>query len=63
MSQGVVTVTCAGFKRSDVEKDLNRRISRYPSKQYKIQHARVYRDTDYILDYRGEATLVRRDYL
>lgn len=63
MGQGVITVSCAGFNRRAVEEDLNRRISRYPSKHYKIQHARVYRDEDYVLDYRGESTLVRRDYL
>lgn len=63
MSQGVISVSCAGTSQRGVEEDLNRKISSYPSKYYKIQHARVYHDADYILDYRGEATLVRRDYL
>ena len=63
MGQGVITVSCAGTTRRGVEEDLNRRISRCSSQHYKIQHAKVYHDADYVLDYRGEATLVRRDYL
>ena len=63
MRQGVVTISCAGFTRKDAEEGLNRRISLFPSKHFKIKHARVYHDSDYMLEYRGEATLVRRDYL
>ena len=63
MRQGVVTISCAGSSRSDVEVDLNQRIRLFSSKHFKITHVRVYHDTDYMLEYRGEATLVRRDYL